>query len=146
MKRGFVRAVLGSVSAVAIVAALICGAMAAYCTFKVASFHASAQRLNGTIVGVNHLPGGEAPLVEFVDDSGLHHVEQFGPFYATPTDAVGDHRTVLYNSQHEPVRAIESPRNWVGSLVYGSTTVGLFIVAIVLIGATRIRVDAQHNN
>jgi hypothetical protein len=145
MKRGPVRTILRSVAAATVAAGLISGVLATYCASNVANFYAGAQRLDGTIVGISNLPGGSAPLVEFVDDSGLRHVQQFGPFYATPTDAVGDHRTVLYNSQQEPVRVIESPRNWIGSIVYGSTTISLLIFAGVLIGVTRKRVDPSHN-
>jgi hypothetical protein len=137
MKRRALRLVLRSAAVASIVAALICAGLAAYCAGNVASFYAGAQQLDGTIVGVTKLPGGNAPRIEFVDDSGLRHVEQFGPFYKTDADAVGEHRTVLYNSAKELGCAIASPRNWVGSIVYGSSTVGLLLIGGILIGSAR---------
>lgn len=121
----------------ALAAAIICGGLGAFCAFDTGMFYAGAQQIEGTIVSVNSLPGGNAPMVEFVDDTGLIHLEQFGPFYETATDAVGQRRTVLYNPGHELRHAIASPRNWIGSIVYGTATMGSLAIAGVFFVAAK---------
>ena len=125
------RVVLRCIGGAILLAASVYGGLAAYCVKEINSFYGAAQRLDGTIVGQSLLPGGNAPVVEFVDDAGLRHVEQLGPFYATDADEVGELRTVLYNPTHDIRCALESPWNWLGAIVYGSATVGLIFVASV---------------
>ena len=132
-----VRPYLRGIALCVSLAALICAGLTAYCAVDVARFYIGAEQFPGEVIGITKLPGGDSPLVQFVDSSGSNRVEQFSSFYASSANAVGAPCTVLCNSSHPTRQALAAPQNWIGSKVYGTATTGLLMFAGVLLVVTR---------
>lgn len=125
--------ILRSLAAITLIAAIVFGSLATYCSWEVGSFYEGAERIDGTIVAVHRFPGGNAPMVQFVDATGQTQVEQFSPFYEAPPNAVGQFRTVIHNPAHEIQTAIDSPWNWIGPIFYGSLMAASLAVSCLLL-------------
>jgi len=131
MSRRFIAISMRCLSLATIAAATVTCGLGGYCAWEVRNFYADAEQLPGTIVAVNRLPGGYAPVVKFTDGAGTQHTTQLGPFYETLPTEVGQVRPIIFNPQHQPEIAIDSLRNWIGSTTYGVATAALIIVASV---------------
>jgi hypothetical protein len=132
MTRKLVGRTLRATTLILLVAACVTAGLAMYCEWVVWDFCRGAERHDGVIVAVNHRPGGYAPLIEFVDDSGVKQVANFTPFPESPPETVGQIRPVLYNPAHPVKYAIESPWIWTGPIVYSAATVALATLALTI--------------
>ena len=129
MTRKLFRRAVHSAIFLLVAAACVTAVLAIYCEWIVRSFYDGAERVDGVIVAVNQQRGEYAPVIEFVDKSGVKHEAKFTPFIETTPEMVGQIRPVLYNPNHPIRHAIESPWIWIGPLIYGVATSVLIAIA-----------------
>lgn len=127
-----------------IVASLVTLALCAYCFIDVLSFTTNAQRLKGTIIDVKRSvaeeqrgTAGFRPVVSVAMPSGKQETVHFTGLYRVEAGTVGKQMTLLYNPTHRVRLAPDSPWNGIGSIVYGSATLGLLLLGVLTLVVVR---------